>query len=69
MKSNKIFDNVCSLISEKYINSGWKYSKSGVLPMSILWGCTSNKPVVNLLSVLRGIQTSMWGYFTFIKKY
>lgn len=29
MKSNEVFDNVCSLISEKYINNGWKYSKSG----------------------------------------
>ncbi|MNI54758.1 hypothetical protein D3C73_1096700 [compost metagenome] len=29
MKANEVFDDVCSLISEKYIDSGWKYSKSG----------------------------------------
>ncbi|MFE6799379.1 hypothetical protein [Paenibacillus chitinolyticus] len=29
MKANEAFDNVCSLISEKYTASGWKYSKSG----------------------------------------
>lgn len=29
MKSNEVFNNVCSLISKKYVDSGWKYSKSG----------------------------------------
>ncbi|MFF2088874.1 hypothetical protein [Paenibacillus sp. NPDC058174] len=29
MKANEVFDNVCSLISKKYTDSGWKYSKSG----------------------------------------
>ncbi|MGN7760628.1 hypothetical protein [Paenibacillus sp. 22594] len=28
MKANEVFDDVCSLISEKYTESGWKYSKS-----------------------------------------
>jgi len=28
MKANEAFDSVCSLISEKYKDSGWKYSKS-----------------------------------------
>ena len=28
MKANEAFKNVCNLISEKYLDSGWKYSKS-----------------------------------------
>ena len=29
MKANKVFERVCNLISEKYLDNGWKYSKSG----------------------------------------
>lgn len=29
MKANKAFERVCNLISEKYLDNGWKYSKSG----------------------------------------
>ncbi|NMD71271.1 hypothetical protein HHO41_13285 [Bacillus sp. DNRA2] len=29
MKANEAFENVCNLISEKYLDKGWKYSKSG----------------------------------------
>lgn len=28
MKSNEAFETVCNLISEKYLDNGWKYSKS-----------------------------------------
>ncbi len=27
MKANKAFERVCNLISEKYLDNGWKYSK------------------------------------------
>ena len=29
VKANKAFECVCNLISEKYLDNGWKYSKSG----------------------------------------
>lgn len=29
MEANEAFENVCNLISEKYFDDGWKYSKSG----------------------------------------
>lgn len=29
MKASEAFNNVCSLVSEKYKDKGWKYSKSG----------------------------------------
>jgi len=29
MKVNKAFEYICNLISEKYLDNGWKYSKSG----------------------------------------
>ena len=28
VKANKAFECVCNLISEKYLDNGWKYSKS-----------------------------------------
>ncbi len=28
MQSGEVFNNVCELISQKYLERGWKYSKS-----------------------------------------